>query len=52
MTTTIENGRLGNQIIRNLAVSQIASKNNLFVKYSSHEKIQQLGIILFVGDKK
>jgi len=51
MTTTIENGRLGNQIIRNLAISFIAEKNDLFVNYSSHTKIESLGIALFVGSK-
>jgi len=36
-TTTQYNGRLCNQIIRNLAVSKIAEKNDLFVEYSSYE---------------
>lgn len=49
MTVTIENGRLGNQIIRNVAVSFIAMKHNLFVKYVNHNSISQLGIELFVG---
>ena len=42
-------GRLGNQIIRNLAVSIIASKYNLTVDYSSKELITKLGINLFNG---
>lgn len=42
-------GRLGNQIIRNLAVSIIASKYNLAVDYSSKELITKLGINLFNG---
>jgi hypothetical protein len=47
-TTTDTNGRLGNQIIRNLAVSFIAKKHNLNVNYSSHHLISnQLGIDLF-----
>ena len=50
--TTNTNGRLGNQIIRNLAVSFIAERHNLFVEYSSHQLIKQLGINLFVGEKK
>ena len=41
-------GRLGNQIIRNLAVSLIAEKHNLYVKYSSYDLINSLGIELFV----
>jgi hypothetical protein len=47
-TTTNNNGRLGNQIIRNLAVSFIAKKHNLNVNYSSYYLISsQLGIDLF-----
>lgn len=52
MTTTAHNGRLGNQIIRNLAVSLIAEKNDLFVEYCNNEAIQKLGVKLFVGSKK
>jgi len=48
-TTTNNNGRLGNQIIRNLAVSIIAEKYNLYVDYSSYELINNLGIKLFKG---
>jgi hypothetical protein len=51
MTTTVETGGLGNQIIRNLAISFIAEKNDLFVNYSSHSKIESLGIELYVGSK-
>lgn len=47
--TTGTNGRLGNQIIRNLAVSLIAEKNNLCVKYYNDELINGLGISLFSG---
>jgi hypothetical protein len=48
MTTTDTNGRLCNQIIRNLAVSFIAIKHNLNVKYSNYYLISnQLGIDLF-----
>jgi hypothetical protein len=50
MTTTTERGRLGNQIIRNLAVSLIAEKNNLHVNYSNFDLIKKLGIDLFVGE--
>jgi hypothetical protein len=35
-----------------LAVSFIAEKFNLFVNYSSYELIKQLGIYLFIGEKK
>ena len=36
-TTTSSNGRLGNQIIRNLAVSIIAEKHNLYVNYCNYD---------------
>ena len=50
MTTTIYNGRLGNQIIRNIAVSIIAEKHDLYVNYCNFNLInEQLGIILFSG---
>jgi hypothetical protein len=42
-------GRLGNQIIRNLAVSLIAEKYDLKVEYSSENLITNLGINLFSG---
>jgi hypothetical protein len=48
-TTTGNNGRLGNQIIRNLAVSLIAEKYNLKVDYYNKELITKLGINLFSG---
>lgn len=44
-------GRLCNKIIRNLAISFIAEKNNLFVKYSSSDIINELGIKLFEGTR-
>jgi glycosyl transferase family 25 len=50
MSNTIEVGRLGNQIIRNLAVSLLAKRHNLSVAYCNHEKINQLGLSLFTGD--
>ena len=49
MSRTLPHGRLGNQIIRNIAVSLLAEKNNLHVTYCSHELISQLGIDLFCG---
>jgi len=47
--TTKRNGRLGNQIIRNLAVSFIAKNHDLKVCYSSAELINKLGIELYCG---
>ena len=52
LTITEPNGRLCNQLFRNIAVSMIAQKYNLYVKYSSHSKIKQLGIPLYVGSLK
>lgn len=52
MTTTLNNGRLGNQIIRNIAVSLIAERHNLYVIYFNHRFIKDLGIVLHVGRKK
>lgn len=50
MTSTIgNNGRLGNQIIRNLAVSLIAEKHNIKVNYYNKDLINKLGINLFSG---
>jgi hypothetical protein len=49
MTTTGNNGRLGNQIIRNLAVSLMAKKHNLKVDYFNKDLISKLGIHLFSG---
>lgn len=51
MTTTTQNGRLGNQIIRNMAVSLIAQKFDLKVNYCNKELIENLGIELFSGSK-
>ena len=53
MSISINNGRLCNKVISNLATSFIAEKFNLFVEYDNYEDISnKLGIILFVGDKK
>lgn len=52
MSITIERGRLGNQIIRNLATHFIAKKFNLYVNYSSYDKIKKLGIELYSGENK
>jgi hypothetical protein len=51
-TVTEKNGRLCNQIFRNIAVSMIAEKNNLHVTYASPHKMNQLGIPLYVGKLK
>jgi hypothetical protein len=48
-STTSRNGRLGNQIIRNLSVSLLAKKHNLKVNYCNKELIEKLGIELFSG---
>ena len=52
MSYTINNGRLGNQIIRNLAVNCIAEKHNLYVDYVNNDKILELGIELYCGFNK
>ena len=49
MTSSGINGRLGNQIIRNLAVSIVAEKHNLKVDYYNKDLINKLGIELFSG---
>lgn len=50
-TQTLEYGRFANQVIRNLAVSLIAQKHNLLVKYCNYTKFNELGIHLFCGSK-
>jgi len=45
-------GRLGNQIIRNLATSLIAEKHDLYFEYTSYDKINKLGINLYIGKNK
>ena len=49
--TTAHYGRFANQVIRNLAVSFIARRHDLFVRYSSADQIAQIGIHLHVGTK-
>ena len=41
-TITQKSGRLGNQIIRNLAVSIIAEKHNLYVNYCNYDLITKI----------
>ena len=50
MTSAGNNGRLGNQIIQNLAVSLIAEKYNLKASYRNKDLINKLGIDLFSGN--
>jgi hypothetical protein len=50
MTSTGNIGRLGNRIIRNLAVSLLAEKHNLKVQYFNENLTNKLGINLFSGD--
>lgn len=53
MSRTSPYGRLCNQIIRNLALSILAEKYDLYVEYSSYDTINNsLGINLFVGNNK
>lgn len=52
-TTTGQNGRLCNQVIRNLSLSLLAEKYDLYVEYSNFKKINEiLGIKLHCGNKK
>lgn len=46
-STTGTSGRLGNQIIRNLATSILVEKHNLKVDYHNKHLINKLGIELF-----
>ncbi len=50
--TTSSNGRLGNQIFRNIAISLVAKKFDLNVTYCSQDLFQNLGINLYSGTKK
>jgi hypothetical protein len=52
MSRSSGRGRLGNQIIRNLASSLISEKFDLYTEYSSHEIIKKLGINLYIGKNK
>ena len=51
-STTGHRGRLGNQIVRNIAVSVIAKKHNLYVDYYNYNLIKNIGIDLFIGTNK
>ena len=48
-----DNGRLCNQLVRNIALSLIAKKHNLYVDYFNYDLINNnLGINLFIGENK
>jgi hypothetical protein len=50
MTTTIgTDGRLCNQVFRNLAVSLVAEKYDLYVTYINNDLMEELGLQLFCG---
>lgn len=51
MTTTLREGRLCNQLIRNICVSIVAKKYNLKVNYCSNNEISSLGLELYSGEK-
>ena len=46
-----DEGRLGNKIIRNIAINFIASKHNIKVKYDSEQECDKLGLVLFNGKR-
>ena len=50
--TIASNGRLGNQMIRNITVNFVAQKHDLYVEYCSKELIDSLGIQLYIGTNK
>jgi len=45
-------GRLCNHLFRNVVVSELCKKNNLFYEYSYSNQLIELGIPLFVGTQK
>lgn len=51
-STNSENGRLCNQILRNMGTSILAEKHNLAVHYSSYDTIRSMGIPLFSGTNR
>lgn len=48
----LETGRIGNQLIRNIAVSFIAEKHDLYVNYANNDFFKHLGINLYCGKNK
>ena len=51
-STTLNNGRFCNQLIRNLCVSLIAEKQDLFVSYANYYNFKSLGLDLYIGKNK
>ena len=52
MNTTVEHGgRFANLFFVGMALSFISKNNNLFVSYKNEEKLKELGIDLFHGNK-
>lgn len=52
ITTTLNApGRFCNHLIRNLTVSFIAKKIDLYVEYSFYDEMSQIGIPLYIGTK-
>lgn len=49
MTDVASYGRFGNHFIRNIAMSLLAKKHNLYITYCSQKSIESLGIDLFCG---
>lgn len=50
--TTGKNGRFGNQFIRNILLSIMAKKHDLYIVYYNHDLMNQLGIELYSGKNK
>jgi hypothetical protein len=44
-------GRLCNHFFRNVPISQLCKKNDLFFEYSFYNELNELGIPLFIGSK-
>ena len=52
LTHAHSGGRLGNHIIRNIALLILVKKNGLYAEYYYSEEIEKLGIVLYSGEKK
>ena len=48
MTSVNQTGRFCNQVIKNLGVSIIAERHNLYVDYYNKKGVETLGIKLFL----
>jgi hypothetical protein len=51
-STTGNNGRFCNQLIRSIAFDYVAKKHNLYVTHFNNDKFHALGIDLFCGENK